>query len=48
MPALSMPKAQLALLQEEQTFPTELQWAAYLKSIGIINQRHIKIATEGA
>ena len=48
MQALSMPKAQLALLQEEQTFPPELHWEAYLKSIGISNQRHLKIATEGA
>ena len=46
--ALSMPKAQLALLQEEQPFPPELHWEAYLKSIGISNQRHLKIATEGA
>ena len=30
MQALSMPKAQLALLQEEQTFPPELHWEAYL------------------
>ena len=48
MQALRLPKAQLALLQEEQTFPTELQWAAYLKSLGITTQRHLKIATEGA
>ncbi len=48
MQALSLPKVQLALLQAEQTFPTELHWEAYLKSIGIINPRHIKIATEGA
>jgi hypothetical protein len=46
--ALRLPKAQLAVFPEEQTFPTELHWAAYLKSLGITNPRHSKIATEGA
>jgi len=36
MQALSLPKAQLALLQEEQTFPTALHWEVYLKRLGII------------
>ena len=48
MQAFRLPKAQLAVFQEEQTFPTELHWAAYLKSLGITNPRHSKIATEGA
>jgi len=48
MQELELPKAQLALFQEEETFPTKGHWEAYLKSIGLTNERHRKIVTEAA
>lgn len=44
-----LPKAKLSLLEtHEGHFENHEQWDAHLKTLGIISERHIRIATEGA
>jgi hypothetical protein len=45
-----LPKSILHLLEDhsKRQFTDLSEWEAYLKELGIVNHRHIKIATEGA
>jgi len=48
MKAQKLPQAVLALLHQDQACADKSAWQAYLESQGIRNDRHVKIATEGA
>ncbi len=50
MEVQKLPKTQLQLLKETniKVFSDKKQWESHLKSLGIINERHVQIATEGA
>jgi hypothetical protein len=50
MMAQGLPKSLLPLLAEHpnKQFADRSQWEAHLQGLGIVNHRHIKIATEGA
>ena len=50
MEVQKLPKTQLQLLKEAaiKVFSDKKQWESHLKSLGITNERHIQIATEGA
>ena len=50
MNAQGLPKSLLPLLAEHpnKQFADRPQWEAHLQGLGIVNHRHIKIATEGA
>lgn len=43
-----LPQAQLRRFAEEQAFADQAAWEAYLRTLGIVTERHIRIATEGA
>ena len=43
-----LPKTQLRLLAQDQTYPDQAAWDAQLGRLGITTERHIRIATEGA
>jgi hypothetical protein len=43
-----LPKAQLTLMAANKVFSGKAAWEVYLKTLGIHQQRHIKIITEGA
>ncbi len=48
MKAQKLPQAVLALLGQDQACADKATWQASLQRLGIRNERHIKIATEGA
>ncbi len=48
MKAQKLPQAVLALLDQDQACTDKAAWQAYLERLGISNERHVKIATEGA
>jgi hypothetical protein len=50
MDAQRLPKSLLALLEahSNRQFADLSEWESHLKELGIVNHRHIKIATEGA
>ena len=48
MKAQKLPQAVLALLAQDQACGDKSAWQAYLERLGISNERHIRIATEGA
>jgi len=50
MAAQKLPKAQLKLLtnHDKKYFRTREEWESTLQELGIISERHIRIATEGA
>ncbi len=43
-----LPQAQLALLSQDRVCADPAAWEGYLQTLGIITERHLKIATEGA
>lgn len=43
-----LPKAEFNLFAEDQAFSDKPAWEAYLKTLGVTGERHVKIATEGA
>jgi hypothetical protein len=43
-----LPRGVLALLSQDQACADKAAWEAYLETLGITSERHIKIATEGA
>jgi hypothetical protein len=43
-----LPNAQLALFSQDKVIGDKVSWEYYLESIGISNERHKRIATEGA
>lgn len=50
MRAHKLPDNILALLtrRQDEVFPDKAEWAAWLQGVGVIQPRHVKIATEGA
>jgi hypothetical protein len=43
-----LPQAQLRLFEEDHTWANQVGWAAHLQTLGMTNERHRRIATEGA
>ena len=43
-----LPQEPLALLSADGVYADQRTWEAYLQTLGITNERHIRIATEGA
>jgi hypothetical protein len=43
-----LPQAQLRLFAEDRAWADKALWAAQLRTLGIVTERHSRIATEGA
>jgi hypothetical protein len=48
MQTQKLPQEPLALLSSDGVYADKYTWEAYLHTLGITNERHIRIATEGA